>query len=399
MNTIDASVDGRLDRIRRYALYAGAAGLVLCLMCAAFLPLRVVLGAYLIGFLYVLGAGLGGLAILMIHHLTGGAWGRMIRRVLEASSRTLPMLALFAIPVLLGMGSLYLWTHAEVVAADEVLSSKTWYLNVPGFIVRTVGYFAVWLVLAFLLNRWAREEERVPSPHAAGRLRSLSGPGLVLYGLTMTFAAFDWAMSLEPHWFSTIYGVLFLIGQAANGFALAVGATLLLARWRGVPEAADRATRADLGSLMLAFIMLWAYIALSQFLIIWSGNLPEEIPWYLVRMRGGWGAIGLLLAIFHFAVPFVLLLQAGVKRNPRTLLGLAGLVLVVRALDLVWTVAPSFSAHGHQDGVRVALLAPLAILGLAGLWLAEFVRQLRSRSLLPYPEALPHGLEASAEVA
>lgn len=399
MNHMDTSLGNRLDQIRRYALYAGAAGLIVWLLASAILGMRVALGAYLIGFLYVLGLSLGALAILMLQHLTGGAWGRMIRRVLEASSRVLPLVTLLALPVLLDMRALYIWTQADVVAGDEVLASKGWYLNVPGFVVRTVVYFAVWLALVFLLNRWAREQERTPYSQQSNWLRSLSGPGLVLYGLTMTFAAFDWAMSLEPHWFSTIYGVLFLIGQANNAFAFAVGVTLLLAWWRGVSETLSRDTLADLGNLMLAFIMLWAYIAFSQFLIIWSGNLPEEIPWYLARLRGGWGVLALLLVIFHFAVPFALLLQAEVKRNPRTLAGLAALVLIVRAVDLVWTVAPSFSTHGHHDGIWVALLAPVAIAGLGGLWLWQFVQQLRSRSLLPYPEETAHSLDASAEVA
>ncbi len=399
MNASDTSFGNRFHNVERYALFAAAAGLGVCLLCALLLGLRIVLGAYLIAFLFVLGISLGCTALLMIHHLTGGAWGRMIRRVLEAAARTLPLTVLLVIPVLLGVRVLYTWSRPEVLAEDELIAAKSWYLNLPGFLVRTGVYFAVWLVLAAQLNRWALEEERTPSTRLALKCRRLSGPGLVLYGLTMTFAAVDWAMSLEPHWFSTIYGVLFLIGQATTALAFALVVTLMIGRWRGNWAKLPPTTLADLGNLLLAFIMLWAYIQLSQFLIIWSGNLPEEIPWYILRTRGGWGLMGLLLAIFHFFVPFFLLLQAGVKRDPRVLMTLAGFVLVMRVVDLVWTVAPAFSAGGQYGGLWVALLAPAAIVGTGGLWLFFFVRQLRSRSLAPYPEVVGGDVAATAEVA
>jgi hypothetical protein len=215
----------------------------------------------------------------------------------------------------------------------------------------------------------------------------------------MTFAAVDWAMSLEPHWFSTIYGVLFMIGQATSGLAFAIAATMFIASRRQPSAGPATQTLADLGSLMLAFVMLWAYISLSQFLIVWSGNLPEEIPWYIARMRNGWGIMGLSLVIFHFFVPFGLLLMAKVKRDPRMLIRMAVLILIVRAVDLGWIIAPSFSADGHHDGVWVLVLTPVAIAGIGGVWLSLFMGQLRSRSLLPYPAPADDAPHARAEAA
>lgn len=401
MNGVD-TLNSKLDKLQRRGLAAGGVGLTAWLVCAlagfaAPAVLQVALGAYLIAFLYFLGIVLGCLAVLMIQHLTGGEWARVIRRVLEAATRTLPVVAVFFIPLLLGVKGLYEWSRPEIVTGDEVLQHKSLYLNIPFFTARAIFYFAAWMLLMFLLNRWGREQERLPTNRLARRFRLLSGPGLVLYGLTITYASVDWAMSLEPHWFSTIYGMLFMIGQASGGLAFAIAATLTLLRWRGA-KIADRETLAHLGSLMMAFLMLWAYIALSQFLIIWAGNLPEEIPWYIPRMTGGWGVLGLLLAVFHFFVPFALLLPASFKRNPNLLLKLAILILIMRAVDLIWTIAPAFSAHGHHGGPWAALLTLVVMLGIGGIWLSLFIRQLRSRSLAPYPETGSVEAENGVEV-
>jgi hypothetical protein len=397
------TLDNPPAHLQRQFLTVGLAALAVWVLGAAvalFNPglLRIVLGAYLVGYLYVLGLSLGCLVMLMIHHLTGGLWGAAIRRVLEAGTRVLPVLALLFIPVLLGARVLYLWTRPEAVAADELLQHKSLYLNTPFFLIRTAVYFLVWLLMAALLNRWASEQERMPTQAVSRKLRLVSGPGLVVYGLTITFASVDWVMSLEPHWFSTIYGMIFMVGQGAAGLAFAIGATLLVSRRRNLPAENAQKTLADLGGLMLAFVMLWAYIALSQFLITWAGNLPEEIPWYLIRMRGGWGFIALVLVLFHFFVPFVLLLQARVKRSPRMLFAMAALIMVMGGLDLVWLVAPAFSLRAPSYGLWVALLSPLVMVGLGGVWVSLFIRQLFSRSLLPYAEraveASPAGPEA-----
>lgn len=403
MNATDPLVT-RLGVLQRRMLVLGMVGLAVWAVLAftgvvPAISRRVAMGAYLIGYLYTLGIGLGGLVMVMIYHLTTGNWGAAIRRVTEAASRTIPLMALLFIPIVVGIPALYEWSHAETVAADELLHHKQAYLNPSAFVVRAVFYFVVWSLLTLLLNSWAARQEKSPESVPASRLSMLSGPGIVLYGLMMTFAAVDWAMSLEPHWFSTIYGVLFIVGQGASGLAFAVLVTMLLGRSQPalIPP---KQVLADLGSLLFAFVMLWAYISLSQLLIVWSGNLPEEIPWYLTRLKGGWGLVGLTLAVFHFAVPFGLLLIGRLKRDPRMLVRLAALILVVRALDLGWIIAPSFCAHEHEcDGVWVMLLAPLAIVGIGGVWLALFFGQLRSRSLLPYPAANAETSHAHTEAA
>ena len=270
-----------------------------------------------------LGITLGCLAIVMIHHLSGGAWGLVIRRLLEAGTRTLPIMALAFLPIAFGVRVLYLWARPDAVASDAVLREKALYLNVPFFLVRAVLYFTIWGTVAYWLNRWSLEQDHSPDPRLARKLQLLSAAGIVLYALTITFASIDWVMSLEPHWFSTIFGILFMGGQALSALSFAIAAAVLLALRPPFSDVLSRAHLHDLGKLLMAFVMLWAYFNFSQFLIIWSANLAEEAPWYVHRLGHGWQAIGLLLVVFHFALPFALLLSRGLKRNPMLLAALA----------------------------------------------------------------------------
>jgi hypothetical protein len=372
-----------LDRIQRGALAAGAAALVACALGAIADPQRF-FEAYLVGYLFWTGIALGCAALLMLHHLVGGGWGMAIRRLLESGTRTLPLAALLVLPVLAGLGRLYVWARPEAVAGDALLQHKQPYLNVPFFVARTAFYFAVWLALAWLLNRWSAEEDRTGSPAVRGRLQKLSGPGLVLYGLTVTFASVDWVMSLEPHWYSTIYGVVFMVGQALATLAFAIAALLVVGARPPLAEFLTVQNFHDLGNLTLAFVMLWAYVAFSQFLIIWSGNLPEEIPWYMARMRGGWGVVAAGLILFHFVLPFLLLLARENKRRLRTLGTLAAAMLALRLVDLYWIVAPAF----RQQGLALHWMDLAAPVGVGGLWVAAFVWQLKRRPLLPAGAAL-----------
>jgi hypothetical protein len=370
-----------IGRLERGALVAGVAGLVLTAL-GAVLNVDQFFRSYLLAFLFWGGIAVGCMSISMIHHLSGGMWGLVIRRILEAGTRTLPLVAALFLPLLLGLPRLYEWARPEA-AADPLLREKDIYLNVPFFVMRAVFYFAVWCGLAYFLNQWSLEMDRRYQVKVARRLRGLSGGGLVLLGLTITFSAVDWGMSLNPHWFSTIYGILFMVGQVLSAMALVI---VLLSRvaedppFRGVVQPMQVH---DLGKLLLAFVMLWAYINLSQFLIIWSANLPEETPFYISRLQGGWRLLGFLLLIFHFALPFVMLLSRDLKRNARLLGGLAAGIFVVRLLDLYWLVAPDM-AHGH--GFHPHWLDLVAPVGVGGLWLWAFARQLRDRPLLPIGE-------------
>jgi hypothetical protein len=292
---------------------------------------------------------------------------------------TMPLVAVLVVPILVGIPELYAWSHAASVAADPALQQKRAYLNVPFFIARTASYFIIWIALTSLMNRWSREQDRTGAPALARRLSNISGPGLVIYGLTVTFASLDWVMSLEPDWFSTIYSLLFMVGQvlAALAFVVALLGSLLIAR-SSIAALASPQHMGDLGNLLLTFVVLWAYMAYSQFLIIWSGNLTDEIPWYLRRLAGGWEWIAVALIILHFAVPFFALLSRQVKRRAGVLSSLAGTLLVLRFVDLYWMVDPAFDA-----GVRVHWLDLAAAVGIGGVWLAMFVRQLEARPLVP----------------
>lgn len=367
-----------LNRIQTRALIVGAVALGLCVL-GGLASKAQFFQSYLFGFLFWLGIALGSLALLALHHLVGGAWGFVIQRALESSARTLPLMALLFVPFFWGMEELYIWARPEAVAQDALLQHKRVYLNVPFFWMRTAGYFALWMLLAYLFNKWSRAQDRQPDPKIMKRIRVTSGPTLVIYVLTMTFASFDWSMSLDPHWFSTIYGILFVVGQGLATLAFAVIALRALAHYEPLSGVVDRQHYHDLGNLMLAFVMLWAYISFSQFLIIWSGNLPEEIPWYLHRLHGGWEWLAAALLLFHFALPFVLLLSRGTKRRAAVLAKVSLAMLFMRLVDIFWIVAPSF----HPEKLAVHWMDLLAPIGIGGLWLAAFAWQLKGRALLP----------------
>src|SRR5262249_27691849 len=318
---------------------------------------------------------LGCLALGMIHQLSGGAWGVVIRRPIGAAARVLPILTLMFLPIVFGMHHLYEWTNADLVARDEVLQGKRAYLNTPFFLVRAAVYFFAWNALSYLLNAWSLEQDRTGDESLSRRMQLTSAIGLVAYGLTMTFASFDWSMSLEPHWFSTIYGVLIMGGQALTAWAVLIVVLVWLSRRPPLDAVVVPDHFHDLANLMLAFVMLWAYFAFSQYLIIWSGNLPEEIAWYLHRLQTGWRFVGAILVVFHFAVPFLLLLSRAVKRDPQMLVKVAAGLLVMRVVDLFWLIAPEF----HHNGIAVSWMDIALLLSLASIWIACFIWQLRGR--------------------
>ena len=380
-----AAITASIDRVRRPALVAGIVALAAC-AAGAFLAPPAFFRAYLFAYVFFTGLSLGCLAVVMLHHITGGAWGIPIRRMLESGTRTLPLLAVLFIPVALGMKHLYSWARPEEVAKDVVLQAKEAYLNVPFFIARTIFYFAVWLAVAYFVNRWSLEQDRTGSPALTRRLQLLSSGGLVAYGLTMTFASIDWVMSLEPRWFSTMYGVLYIAGQALNALAFVTALLVLLSRQAPFAGYVGSRHFHDLGKLLLAFVMFWSYVAFAQYLIIWAGNLPEEIPWYLRRLSGGWGWVGAALVVLHFALPFLLLLPESANRNPRLLASVAGLVVAMRLVDVFWLVRPVFTQAGHSPVTarfQVHWLDFAAPIGIGGLWLAVFLWQLEERPLLP----------------
>jgi hypothetical protein len=367
-----------LEKVQRRALVVGSLALLLCLVGALLNPTQFFY-SYLFSYLLWLGLALGSLALLMLHHLVGGIWGFVIQRFLETGARMLPLMALLFVPVLIGIPSLYEWSHPEVVAQDPILQEKTAYLNVPFFVARAVLYFAVWIGLAFLLTTWSRRQDKTADPLLTAKMERLSAPGLILYGLTITFASFDWVMSLQPHWFSTIFGIIFMVGQGLTATCFAIIMTMLLANRQPLAGLVTYKQFHDLGNLLLAFVMLWAYVSFAQFLIIWSGNLPETVLWYTYRMEGGWGWIALFLITFHFAVPFLLLLSRRNKKRPHVIWKLAAALLLMRQIDLFWMVAPEL--RPSQFGLHwLDITTPVAI---GGIWIAVFAWLLVGTRLLP----------------
>lgn len=335
--------------------------------------------SYLFGFVFIIGLSLGSLAILLIYHLSGGRWGAVIRSLLEAAIRVLPFLAVLFLPIVLGMKHLYLWMDAAKVQADEILREKSVYLNMGFFLVRAAVCFGIWILYSFLLNRLTDRQAKQDSTDVQNKLQFAGGAGLILYGLTMTFASVDWLMSLDPHWYSTIFGLLIIAGQVLSAFAMMIVVATLLLDTKPFGDVISPDQFHDLGKLMLAFVMIWAYLSISQFLIMWSGNLTEEIPWYLRRLHGGWQAMSLALVLLHFALPFVLLLSKGRKRNPRALAPVAIGILVMRLVDLYWLIGPEL----HQEGLNFNVLDILLPGGLIALWLMLFGMQLKKRPLVP----------------
>jgi hypothetical protein len=376
-----------VSRYRSRFLITGLVALALCLIGAIFSPQQF-FQSYLFAYMFWIGLVLGCLAILMMQYLTGGGWGIILRRVLESATGTLPLMVLLFIPLLFGLHRLYIWTHSEVVANDPLLQHKQGFLNVPFFLIRAVVYFICWIIFARLLNRWSRTQDETGEPRLAWWLEHISGPGLFVLAITLSLAMIDWVMSIEPKWYSTIYAVGYLAGEVLAGFAFSIGVVLLLAQRPPFAEVITPKHWRDLGNLLLTFVMLWAYCAFSQYLLIWAGNLREEIVWYLPRKTGGWGWIALALIVFHFAVPFFLLLSRDIKEQRHLLLGVIAVVLILRLVDIYWLVAPAFSPF-HFSLSWMDFVAPI---GLGGVWLAFFSIQLSKYPLLPLKD--PYAQEA-----
>ncbi len=370
--------DSGLEQLQKRALMVGGAGLVLCLIGWLTNPTQFFY-SYLTGYLLWIGVALGSASLLMIHHLAGGDWGFVIRRLLESGLRTVPLLFVLILPLMLGLRELYSWARPEVMEADVLLQHKAAYLNIPFFLVRTAIYFIIWGLFAHFLSKLSAEQDRTGEPSIKRRLEVISGPGLAVMGLTITFSTVDWVMSLEPHWFSTLFGFVYMVGNVLTALALMICALAYLRNREPFATLLRPSHFHDLGNLMMAFVVLWAYMALSQYLIIWSGNLPEEIPWYLARTSTGWVVVALILVAFHFAVPFLLLLSRRTKLVVPNLVKVAAFMLVMRLLDLVWQVAPAL----HHEEFHISWMDVVAPIGIGGIWLAFFIRGLLEQPLLP----------------
>jgi hypothetical protein len=370
--------------LQRMGTIAAVVGLALAGVGFAMSGLDRFYQAYLIAYTFWLGVALGSMALLMVQHLSGGAWGVVIRRPLEAATSTLPVMAVLFVPIALGMHSLYEWTH-EGALNDPVIAAKAPYLNTPFFLARAVFYLLVWNVIGHLLLKWSKEQDQTGDPGLADKLSYLSGGGLVVYTLTVTFAVTDWLMSVNPHWFSTMWGPLFMVGQGLGALAVTINVLVFLMASSPMNRVLTSHHFHDLGKFLFAFLMLWAYLSFSQFLIVYSANLAEEVPYYLLRWQGGYQYVTTALIFLHFIIPYALLLSRDVKRGISRLRAIAAWLLLMRIVDHFWQVGPEF--HGTLSVSVVDIALPIA---LGGIFLTLYAMRLKSMPLLPVHDA---GLE------
>jgi hypothetical protein len=378
----DYSVPAQAANWQRLYLSVGVLATLACIIGVVMQPEQLMRG-YLMGFMLWLGLSLGCMALLMVQHLSGGLWGLSIRRILEAASKGIPLMLVLFVPIILGRHYLYDW-----MSGVGVSDHNAWYLNMPFWWLRQVIYFAIWLGMMYVLNQRSALQDSPLTPATQPRFQLFSGIGALLYAITISFAAVDWVMTLDPHWGSTIYGMIFMAGEGLSALAFCIIMLTVLTRYSPMREIIKPTQFQDLGKLMLAFVMLFAYFSFSQWLIIWAGNLPEEISFFLNRIRGGWGIVALVIILFHFALPFALLLSKERKKDGRRLIGLAVLLMFMRLVDIYWYVVPNFAhAQGHFYFSIWYLVAPIA---LGGLWLGYFFYNLRQRPILPaYEPQMP----------
>jgi len=353
--------------------------------------------AWLVGFMLTFGFSCGGMTMLMLQYVTGGKWGLLLRRPLEAMSRTLPLVFVYWIVIALSLKKLYLWAAVTDVNAalksgwiNEVqahaIEFKRPMLNPAAFIWVSLACFAIWGFYTWRLNALGLKRDSdspATTPEWIKRMENISGPGIVIYAITMTAAAIYWVMSLDPTWYSSVYGLLFLVGQAYQVLALGIIVVISLSKGEPFKTILRQTEQHDLGSFTFAFVMLNIYLAFSQFLIIWSGNLPEEIPWYLDRVTGGWGVIITLDFIFHWLIPFTLLLSRDLKRNKKRLVRVCQWMVFAKAFDLFWLIEPNFKDAARNLHFSWGILEYAAVtVAMTAFWVAYFCAQLKARPLV-----------------
>lgn len=373
------AVVSRLNNVQTVSLIIGLGGLIL-LGYGVAIDRSQFFQAYLLGYIFWIGISLGCLTLVLLHDLSGGMWGALLLRFGEAGMSTLPIMAILFIPLLIGLGDLYIWTRPDQVARDAALQQQSVYLNVPFFLARVVFYFLAWIITAYWLRRWSLKRDLAQDPLTyTARLRRLGAGGLVLVGLTSSFAMIDWVMSLEPHWYSTLYPAMVVMGSVLGAFALLVFFAALLRNYEPLATVISRGLFNDLGSLLLMFVILWTYFAFSQFMLTYAGDTNQEITWYVERLADGWIWVGWAVAFFDFFLPFFLLIFRDIKRNAKILGAIALLLVLAQFLNTYWLIVPSF----YPTGFYLQWMYIVAPIALGGIWLAVFAWNLKGQSILP----------------
>ena len=335
--------------------------------------------SWLVSFLFFLSLALGALFFVLIQYAVQGGWGIVVRRVGETIFATLPVMAVLFLPVLLGLRDLYEWAVPGAAEHDALLQWKAPYLNVPFFLIRAALFFGSWSVIAFVYFRGSSGQDVTGDPGVSARLRRFAGPAIIVLALTQTFASIDWIMSLTPHWYSTIFGVYFFAGSFV-GFIALLSVVVVAMRRVGLLDTVITAEHLhDIGKLLFAFTAFWAYIAFSQFFLMWYANLPEETVWYKARLEGSWLQVSLLLMAGHFVAPFFFLMGRTVKRKGATLAAGGAWLLGMHFVDLYWQVMPTL----HPEGLRPSLLDVAALLAVGGCFVAAASWLMRRQALVP----------------
>jgi hypothetical protein len=368
----------RLNRIQLIGLVIGLIGLGLTAIGAFVQPSQFFF-SYLYACIFWLGLSLGCFLLVMIHTLAGGRWGYPTRRFLEAGFMVLPLMLALFIPVFFGLHHLYPWARPADVAAEKVLRHRQAYENAWAYIIRACFCLGLWTFFSLLLRKWSLQQDLTTDAAPTRKARTLSGPGIVIYGLLGTFAFVDWIMSLETHWYSTMYAVIIIIGQILVAYAFAVLLLTLFRNFQPLAQVVTRTQYHQLGNLLLAFVMFWTYVSFGQLLIVYSGDKPHEVDWYLHRIAGSWKWVVCALGLFHFFVPFYLLLFRTIKRHVLPLTTLAAMLFVAHIVAVYWLVMPAF----HHEGLAVSWLDFTAPIGIGGVWLAFFLSRLKAAPLLP----------------
>jgi hypothetical protein len=369
------------SRAIRFEKTAGLIGVVGLLLCGVgfFVNRAEFFQSYLFAFIYWGGFTLGGVCVLLMNHVVGGIWGVTTRRLLGGAVRTLPLLILLFIPIVIGIRDIYPWAQPETVKHNDFLLHKQGYLNLPFFLLRTAVYFVIWIFWGFRVYKMADVQDETGDTSLQERMRRFSAPGLLIFVLTASFAYIDWILSADAQYYSTIYGAMILIGDVLQTFALIIIVLVLASGKDRFGGRVNPKVLHDLGNLMFAFTIFWTYLSASQLIITWPANLPQEIEWYLVRVRGGWKALAVIVAFSMFAIPFLALLSQARKRDPIRLMRVAVWILCARAVDIFWIVAPTYRTHGFA----LYWTDFAAFLGVGGIWTYVYLGQLRRRPLLP----------------
>jgi hypothetical protein len=397
---VPAELESHLKSLRVKAGVVGAIGVALTVV-GAFIDTTQFFRSYLWAYVFWLGITIGCMSWLMVQYLSGGAWGVMSRRICEAASKIFPLWLVLFIPLIIGIPFLYgqpigqpgaSWANAAAVKANAVLTHRAPYLNTTFWIIRGFVFLGGWTLISFLLNRWSDREDRENTTVPRETMAKISAPGLIFTAFAVTFMSTDWVLSVNPTWYSTMFGLLFIAGEALSSMAFIIMVLVMLSKYPPMSEFLTKRHMHDLGKLLLATTMLFAYFSFSQFLITWAGNLPDEITWYKHRLAGGWSVMGTVLVFLHFALPFCLLLSQDLKKDFKAIRAVAILVLVARCAGVFWETVPEF----FPDQLHVSWLDFTAPIGLGGIFVALFLTNLMKRPLIPpknpnLEEALAHG--------